>query len=133
VRPVPASCVHGERQRQLRGAEPVAIALLVFVAAVGISALVGSPARLRWDGTAQFLWILIAVAIWVAALITVIRTPKARFAALGWDKYWVTFWVIALTLTVDGSFVPIGPTIWFMYWLARLRRVPRLQEITPSA
>lgn len=122
-----------ERQGQLRRAEPVAIALLVFVAAVGISALVGSPARLRWDGTAQILWNLIAVATWVAALITVIRTPKARFAALGWGKYWVTFWVIALTLTVDGSFVPIGPAIWFMYWLARLRRVPRLQELTPSA
>ena len=122
-----------ERQGQRRGAGAIAIALLVFVAALGISALIGSPARLRWDGTAQILWNLIAVAIWVAALITAIRTPKARFAALGWGKYWVTFWVIALALTVDGSFVPIGPAIWFVYWLPQLRRVPRLQEVTPSA
>ena len=58
---------------------------------------------LRWDGTAQILWNLATVAIWVATLITALRTPKAQFTALGWGKYWVTFWAVAVALTVDGS------------------------------
>ena len=91
-----------------------------------------APVMLGWDGKAQILWNLVTVATWVAALITAVRTPKAQFVALGWGKYWVMFWAIALGLTVDGSYVPIGPAIWFTYWLPRLRRVPRLQEVTPS-
>ena len=87
---------------------------------------------LGWDGKAQILWNLVTVATWVAALITAVRTPKAQFVALGWGKYWVMFWAIALGLTVDGSYVPIGPAIWFTYSLPRLRRGPRLQEVTPS-
>jgi hypothetical protein len=70
---------------------------------------------LRWDRTTQILWNLVTVALWVAALITALRTPKAQFVALGWGKYSVTFWTIALALTVDGSYVPIGPAIWFTY------------------
>jgi hypothetical protein len=87
---------------------------------------------LRWDGTAQILWNLATVAIWVTTLITALRTPNAQFTALGWGKYWVTFWAVAVALTVDGSYMPIGPAIWFTYWLPHLRRAPALHETIPS-
>jgi hypothetical protein len=87
---------------------------------------------LRWGGTAQTLWNLVTVALWASAVITALRTPKAKFVALGWGKYWVMFWAIALALTVDGYYLPIGPAIWFTYWLPRLRRAPKLHEVTPS-
>jgi hypothetical protein len=88
---------------------------------------------LRWDGTAQVLCNCVTVFLWAAAAITALRTPKARFVALGWGKYWVTFLAIALGLTVDGYYVPIGPVIWFTYWLPHLRRAPKRHEVTPSS
>jgi hypothetical protein len=87
---------------------------------------------IEWDGTAQILWNVVTVALWVVALLTALRRPKAQFAALGWGKYWLTFWVFALGLTVDGLYVPIGPAVWFTYWLPRLRRAPNPHGITPS-
>jgi len=109
------------------GARPVGLCThdlsFILVAAPAISWLVGPPAvQLGWDGTAQILWNHVMVAIWVAASVSALRTPKAQFVALGWGKYWVMFWAIGLAMTVDGSYVPIGPAIWFMYWLPRLRR-----------
>jgi len=87
---------------------------------------------IEWDGTAQVLWNLVTVTLWVVALLTALRTPKAQFAALGWGNYWLTFWVVVLGLTVDGFYVPIGPAVWFIYWLPRVRRAPNPQVTTPS-
>ena len=83
---------------------------------------------LGWHSTAQTLWNLVTLAFWASALITVLRTPKAKFVAVGWGKYWVMFWAIALALIFDGYYVPIGPAIWVTYWLPRLRRASKLHH-----
>jgi hypothetical protein len=62
------------------------------------------PVMLGWDGTAQTLWNLVMVAFGASALITALRTPRAKFVALGWGKYWVMFWAIALALIFDGYY-----------------------------
>jgi hypothetical protein len=91
---------------------------------------------IRWDDPGHLVWNLSWGVVWATAVVSLLRTPKSSFAAVGWGKYWLAFWVVAgIGLWVDGYAVLPMPIVWWAYWRPRLRRVvdTRAVAATPSA
>jgi hypothetical protein len=85
----------------------------------------------RWDGTTQILWNALWTVIWAGAVVSALRTPKSSFAAMGWGKYWLTFWIVFTAITVDGYLLLPMTLVWWLYWRPRIRRLP-LAPTTPA-
>jgi hypothetical protein len=78
----------------------------------------------RWDDPVELVWNTSWGVVWAAAVVSLLRTPKSSFVAVGWGKYWLGFWVvIGGGLWVDAYAVLPLPIVWWVYWRPRLRRV----------
>lgn len=84
-----------------------------------------------WDSTTQIVWNAASLAFVGVAVVSALRTPKADFAAVGWGKYWLTFWIV-VGLSADGWLVLPLPLVWWLYWRPTIRRTVRARAASPA-
>jgi hypothetical protein len=74
---------------------------------------------MRWPDTPLLIGVnLAAGAIWLAAIVDIVRTPKAD-----WDAGYKTLAVVLVAglVTAWVVYVPLAPAVWFLDWRSKER------------
>jgi hypothetical protein len=71
---------------------------------------------LPFDGPAQVAWNLVSVALWLIVVVDAVRRWRS-------DRSVSAGQIVAIfaTLSVDGTYVPIGPVLWLAWSLVSRR------------